>query len=265
MNTIENFDLFLLDMDGVIYIDNKPVPGSVQFINHLYAKNKKIVFLTNNPARSEAEYAKKLKKIGIKVKTDQIITSTKNICHYLENNIREIHRKSAYVIGSRHFKSSIRKTGINIVRSESNFKSDYVIMGGHRDFNFNEIFNATQFIRNGAKLIATNRDSYYPSELGLSPGTGALLSSIEVSSGKKALIVGKPEKYVFQLSLKLAGIKKKSRAIIIGDNLQTDILGGINFGICTVLTLSGVTGRKELKQSSIKPDYVVNNLSSLIS
>ena len=264
MNIIEKYELFLFDMDGVIYIGNDPVPGSVELINYLYKKNKRICFLTNNPARSETEYLKKLKNIGIKAKSEHIITSTKNICYYLSNNIRGIRSKSAYIIGSRHFKTSVRKTGINTVRPGNNFKSDYVIMGGHRDFNFNEIDYASQFIRNGANFIATNRDSYYPSDLGFSPGTGALLSSIEISSGKKALITGKPEKHIFELSLKLAGIKNKRKAVIVGDNLHTDILGGKKFGISTVLSLTGVTKRKDLKNSKIKPDYVINNLSSLL-
>ena len=230
MKIIDNFDLFLFDLDGVIYIGDNPIKGSAEAVNYLYSKNKKIVFLTNNPARSENEYSKKLKEIGIKTYKGQIITSTKNICHYLNHNIRGINRKSAYVIGSRYFRASIRKTGINMVGPGKNFKSDYVIFGGHRDFNFSEIDNATKFIRNGADLIATNRDSYYPSDNGLSPGTGALLSSIELSGGKKALVIGKPEKYIFQLSLELTGIKNKKRTVIVGDNLYTDILGGKNFG-----------------------------------
>ncbi|MGI9553536.1 MAG: HAD-IIA family hydrolase [Thermodesulfobacteriota bacterium] len=265
MNILENFNLFLFDMDGVVYIGNKPIPGSVELINHLFTSNKKVIFLTNNPARSDREYAKKLNQIGIKTDTDHIVTSTKNVCHYLKNNIKEIKKKSAYVIGSRHFKISVSKTGIKIVRPGNNFSSDYVIMGGHRDFNFNEIDYASQFIRNGAKIIASNRDSRYPSELGFSPGTGALLSSIEITSGKKALVIGKPEKHIFQLSLKLAGMKNKNKAVIIGDNLQTDILGGNNFGISTILSLTGVTGKKDLKNSKIKPDFIVNNPSELLN
>jgi len=264
MKFIDNFDLFLFDMDGVIYIGDKPIPGTAEVIKHLYKENKRIVFLTNNPARSESEYAKKLKDIGIKTKNGQIITSTKNTCYYLKDNISGITKKSAYVIGSRHFKSSVRKTGINIVNKSNSYKSDYVIMGGHREFNFNEIDNATKFIRNGADLIATNRDSYYPSEHGFSPGTGALLSSIEISGGKKAFVIGKPEKYIFQLSLKLSGIKNKKRTVIIGDNIHTDILGGNNFGITTVLSLTGVTDKKELRRSKVKPDYVIEHPSRLL-
>ncbi len=262
MNVLENFDLFLLDMDGVIYKGSQPIPGSVDAIKLLYSRNKKIIFLTNNPSGSEVAYKRKLQSMGIKAGSDQIITSVKSLCHYLTGRIGNIKSRSAYVIGSRHLKSSVAKTKIKLLSPEAD-RADYVIMGGHADFNYNEVLHASRFIRNGAKLIATNRDPYYPSEHGFSPGTGALLSSIEISGGKKALITGKPEKYIFQLSLKLTGIRK-NRVVIIGDSLNTDILGGVNYGIHTVLTLSGVTDKKELRQSSIKPGQVVNTLFSLM-
>lgn len=262
MNAFENFDLFLLDMDGVIYKGSQPIPGSVDTIKRLYSRNKKIIFLTNNPSGSEAAYKKKLQRMGIKADSDQIITSVKSLCHYLTGRIRNIRSRSAYVIGSRHLRNSVGKTEIKLASPEAD-GADYVIMGGHTDFNYNEIDHASRFIRSGAKLIATNRDPYYPSEHGLSPGTGALLSSIEISGGKKALITGKPEKYIFQLALKLTGTKK-NRAVIIGDSLKTDILGGVNYGIHTVLTLSGITDKKELRKSSIRPSQVISTLSSLI-
>lgn len=263
MNVLENFDLFLLDMDGVIYTGNHPISGTVETINYLYSKNKKIIFLTNNPSGSNTEYKKKLGNMCIKADINQIITSTASLCHYLTSRLRNINTKSAYVIGSKHLKNSVAKTGVKLISTTAD-STDYVIMGGHKNFHYGEINHASRFIRNGAKLIATNRDPCYPSKNGFSPGTGALLSSIEISGGKKALITGKPEKYIFQLSLKLAEVRK-NKAVIIGDNLKTDILGGINYGIYTVLTLSGVTDKKKLQKSSIKPDQVIERLSSLIN
>ncbi len=262
MNVLESFDLFLLDMDGVIYTGSHPVPGSVEAINHLYSKNKKIIFLTNNPSGSNTEYKRKLKNIGIKADVNQIVTSATSLCHYLTGRLRNINTRSAYVIGSKHLKNSVARTGVKLISTAAD-STNYVIMGGHKNFNYSEIEHASRFIRNGARLIATNRDPYYPSKDGFSPGTGALLSSIEISGGKKALITGKPEKHIFHLSLKLAGVRK-NRAVIIGDSLKTDILGGINYGIYTVLTLSGVTDKKELQKSRIKPDKVIRMLSSLI-
>ena len=264
MDFVNKYELFLFDMDGVIYIGNKTLPGAVRTVNYLKDKKKKVYFLTNNPARSQSEYARKLKDIGIKTDPDHIITSTRNLCNYLERNIKSLGRKTAYLIGSSHFKSSVSRTGIKSVKPGGRYKAHYVIMGGYREFNFKDIDNATQFLRNGAELIATNRDSYYPSDVGYSPGTGALLSSVEISGGTKAVVTGKPEKFIFHLSLELAGVKNKKKTVIIGDNLNTDIAGGNNFGITTVLSLTGVTDKRKLRKSAVKPEYVIDNLSGLL-
>ncbi len=264
MKFFENFELFLFDLDGVVYIEDKPTPGAVETINTIKAYNKKVLFITNNPARSKLEYSGKLKKMGINAKSSQILTSADSICRYLMTKIKNITNKSAYVIGSKYFKSQIKKTGI-IIDSGKNFnKTDFVIMGGHRQFNFNEINIASILIRKGAKFIATNHDPFYPTLNGLSPASGALLTSIETASENKAIVTGKPEKYLFDISMETAQFKNKKKTLLVGDNLYTDILGGINFGIPTVLTLTGLTTKKELKQSNITPDYIIKDLTYLV-
>ena len=264
MKILDNFELFLFDLDGVVYIDEKPTPGAVKAINTIKKNNKKVLFITNNPARSKNEYSEKLRKIGINAKRNEILTSADGICRYLVTKIKNIHSKSAYVIGSRYFKSQIKKTGISIDNGKNYNKTDFVIMGGHRQFNFDEINTATILIRKGAKFIATNHDPYYPTQDGFSPATGALLTSIETASEKKALITGKPKRYIFELSMETAKFKNKKKTLLVGDSLYTDILGGNNFGIKTALTLTGVTSKKNLRNCSIKPDYIINDLSNLI-
>lgn len=264
MKLIENFELFLFDLDGVVFIDNRPIPGASETIRKIQSYNKKILFLTNNPARSKTEYSKKLKKIGIDATSNQVLTSADSMCHYLKLKIKYITKKTAYVIGSKYFKNQIRSTGINVVTGQNFRKTDFVIMGGHREFNFNEINIATILIRKGAKFIATNRDPFYPTLNGLSPGSGALLSSIETASEKRAIITGKPERYLFDLSVKTAKFKNKKKIVLIGDNLDTDILGGIRYGISTVLTLTGLTTKKGIKNSTIQPDYTIKNLPFLL-
>jgi len=264
MKILEKYELFLFDLDGVIYIDNKPTTGAVEAVNTIKSYGKRVLFLTNNPARSKLEYSSKLKKMGIDTKNSHILTSADSICRYLNTRIKNIKNKTGYVIGSKYFKNQVRKTGINIESGKNFNKTDYVIMGGHRQFNFNEINIATILIRKGAKFIATNHDPFYPTLNGLSPASGALLTSIETASEKKALITGKPERYLFDLSMETAKFKNKKKTLLVGDNLNTDILGGNNFGISTALTLTGITTKKVLKQSIIQPDYIIKDLSHLI-
>lgn len=264
MKFLDNFELFLFDLDGVVYIDDKPTQGAVETINTIKKYNKKVLFITNNPARSKREYSGKLKKMGINAKSNEILTSADSICLYLVTKIKNIKKKSAYVIGSKYFKSQIKKTGI-IIDSGKNFnKTDFVIVGGHRQFNFTEINIASILIRKGAKFIATNHDPFYPTKYGLSPASGALITSIETASETKALVTGKPEKYIFDISMEAAKFKNKKKTLLVGDNLYTDILGGINFGIKTALALTGLTAMKNLKQSNIKPDYIIKDLSYLL-
>ena len=265
MKILENFELFLFDLDGVVYTDDKPTRGAVETVNTIKSNKKKVLFITNNPARSKREYSDKLKKLGINVKSSEILTSADSICRYLVTKINNIKRKSAYVIGSRYFKSQIKKTGIKIVSGKNFNKTDFVIMGGHREFNFNEINTATILIRKGAKFIATNHDSFYPTQYGFSPATGALVASIENASGKKALVTGKPERYIFDISMETAGFNNKKKTLLVGDSLYTDILGGKRFGIKTALTLTGITNKKNLKQSDITPDYVIKDLRYLLN
>ena len=264
MKIFSKFDLFLFDLDGVIYTENKPNPYAKETLNILRSNNKKILFITNNPSKSSRLYSLKLKNMGIECSPNEVITSSLATAYYITKRIKNKENKTAYVIGSQSFKGEIKKTGLKILSGSRAMNANMVIVGGHNKFNYNEIKIATIAIRQGAKFIATNRDPFYPSREGLIPATGALLSSIETASNSKATIMGKPEKYIFQLCFIKSKIKNKKSTLIIGDGLETDILGGINYGISTALVLGGSTTKKELKKSSLKPDFILKNLNSIL-
>ncbi|NIP31947.1 MAG: HAD-IIA family hydrolase [Candidatus Dadabacteria bacterium] len=229
----------------------------------LRKKGKDILFITNNPSRSPSEYKKKLNTLNIYSKLSEFITSPMAVNYYLNKKYKNLGDKSAFIIGSNYLKKEVKKSGIKSVKGKKAYNSDLTIMGGHNKFNFEEIKTATISIRNGSDFIATNKDLFYPTENGLSPATGALLASIEAASQSNAVIVGKPEKYIFEI-LKTHKIKLK-RTLLIGDSLNTDILGGKNAGFKTALALTGNTNTNDLKKSEIKPDYVINDLSQLIN
>ena len=263
MNFLELFDNFIFDLDGVIYTENKATKKSPEVLSELRKNSKNVLFITNNPSRSPYEYKNKLKSLDIYSKPDEFITSPMAIKYYLETKYKKLSKKRAYVIGSNYLKKEVGRTGINSLKEESSYKADLVIMGGHNKFNFNEIKTATLIIRNGADFIATNRDYYYPTQQGLAPATGALLSSIEIASQKKAVIVGKPERYIFELIDRYLMVNKE-RTLFIGDNLKTDVLGGTNAGFKTALTLTGYNKKHHLKKSKIKPDFIIKDLTELV-
>ena len=261
MNFSKSVDHFIFDLDGVVYVGKEPTTNAPKVLDILREKKKKILFLTNNPTHAPNEYVKKLKAMKIFCTRDEIITSPMAVAFYLKKKFRKLNKKTAYVVGSRYLKKVVKETGLNLVRKKNSLSTDFVIMGGHSKFNYEEISVASNLVRKGAKFIATNRDSFYPTEFGFFPATGALLSSIEISSSNKAVIVGKPEKTIFDLvKYKL----KSHNTLIIGDNLDTDIIGGNNAGFKTALTLTGATTKKDLIQSSISPSYIIKDLTYLL-
>ena len=167
-------------------------------------------------------------------------------------------------MGSEGKKEENKLTGLNMVDEEEAKEADYVILGGHPEFHYGELKLAALAIRNGALFFATSRDPAFPSSEGHVPATGAILASIEVASGKEAIVAGKPESIIFEAALSQDHCLSKSKTTIIGDRLDTDILGGKNAGISTILTLSGSTKKEDISESAIKPDFIINDLRDLL-
>jgi len=264
MRLVDLFDGFLIDMDGVVYVGESPTEGSAATILHLKNKGKSILFLTNDPRKSPSEYADKLTKIGIEANSHDVVTSGMAIAYHIIEECKNFENMKAYVIGSDVLRDQIKETGLKIVDGEEAKKADFVILGSHPDFHYNEMKIATLALRNGADFYATNRDPAYPSEEGHIPATGAILASVEVASGKKAKVAGKPESLIFDVALAKLDLKDRENIVMIGDRLDTDILGGKNAGLSTILVLTGSTKKEDLKDSEIKPDYVINDLRDLL-
>lgn len=260
MKIVDLFNQFIFDLDGVVYVGDKLTPYSAEVIALIRQKGKTVSFITNNPTRSRSEYSIKLNGLGINATPEEITTSCNAVHHYLVNQFRDIKDRSVYITGSKYLSEEVERTGARILPDNNSKIADIVVAGGHSKFNYNELKNASLAIQNGAFFLATNKDSSYPSEEGLLPGTGAIVASIEKASGKKAKVAGKPEKYIFNECL----ITDRKKAVIIGDNINTDIKGGLKSGIKTVLTLTGFSSRDETERGIIKPDFVIKDLSGLI-
>lgn len=258
---VDLFDHFLIDLDGVVYVGDKAVKGAKEAIEAIRRLGKGVIFLTNDPRGSSREYSKRLKGMGIPASPKEVITSSMAVAEYIKEHYK-LDGKRAYVVGSKTLKEEIKATGLRLSQGEEAKGADFVIVGGHQGFNYEEMKTAAFAIRKGALFFATNRDPVFPTQEGLVPATGAILASIEVASGKKATVVGKPEPIMFEVAKKL--LPSNKRIAIIGDRLDTDILGGKRAGISTVLVLSGSTNRDDLPKSDIKPDYVINDLRDLL-
>jgi len=264
MKLIDKFNCFLIDLDGVVYVESSPTEGSVETINYLKNIGKSVLFITNDPRSSSSDYTQKLRGMGLLVEENEVITSAMAIARHIRAHTENSDKKNAYVVGSGALKKEIELAGLTLVDGEEAKKADYVILGGHPEFHYNELKLATLALRNGAEFFATSRDPAYPSSEGHIPATGAMLASIEVASEKKAVVAGKPDKIIFEEALSHSKCPDKSNTAIIGDRLDTDILGGHLAGISTILTLSGSTKIEDVKISEIKPDYIINDLRDLL-
>ncbi len=264
MKLIDKFNCFLIDLDGVVYVENSPIEGSVDTINHLVDIGKEVLFITNDPRSSPSEYTRKLRGLGLRVTEVDVITSAIAIANHIKTHTENSDKKNAYVVGSKALKKEIELAGLTLVDGEEAKEADYVILGGHPDFHYNELKLATLALRNGAEFFATSRDPAYPSSEGHVPATGAILAAIEVASGKKAVVAGKPEYIIFEEALARNKCSDKTNTAIIGDRMDTDILGGYSAGISTILSLSGSTKKEDIKISAIKPDFVINDLRDLL-
>jgi len=264
MKLIDLFDCFLIDLDGVVYIGDSEVPGSAKAVCDLLNCGKTVIFLTNNPRHAISQYFDKLNEIGIEHDSLKIITSGTALAQHIKSNFSALNKKKAYVIGSTSLKEEIGLTGLELVSGDRAKNADFVIFGGHPEFHYDEMKIATLAIANGAHFFATNRDMVYPTTEGHIPATGAMLTSIEAASGKKAISAGKPEIMMFDIA---SGHHEheKERTVIIGDHLDTDIAGGKNAGISTILMISDPKINEELRQSDIKPDHIIYSLNDLFS
>ena len=258
MKLIHKFDNFIIDLDGVVYIGEEPIPGVVETLKTLRELNKGVVFLTNDSRFSSEDFARKLQGMGIAASPKEVLTSGMALAHYLKENY-ELEGKTAFVVGSPALKEEIRRIGLRITEGD---KANFVIVGGHPNFNYEEMKLASLAIQNGALFFGTNRDANFPTPQGLLPAAGAILASIEVASGKRAITAGKPEPIMMEVAKSL--LPSKERIALVGDRLDTDILGGKRAGLTTILVLSGITSRADLAKSEIAPDYVIDNLAGLL-
>ncbi|HUH45732.1 MAG TPA: HAD-IIA family hydrolase [Arenibacter sp.] len=247
---------FILDMDGVVHTGSKLIPGAKEFINKLQQGSYNFLFLTNNSYYIPLELRGRLLDMGIDVPEGYFYTSAMATATFLKE--QRPNGCSAYVIGGRGVVDEFERAGIEITTE----KPDYVVIGETEEYDYAKIIEATLLIQEGAKFIATNPDLTGPSLRGPVPACGALVAPIEKVTGVTPYFLGKPNPVMMSLARKKLGVHSAS-CFMIGDRMDTDIMGGLESGMTTCLVLSGVTTREMMNQFPYQPDYVFNNLGEL--
>ena len=246
---------YLIDMDGVIYRGNQLIPGADRFIKELRSADIPFMFLTNNSQRTRRDVATKLQRLGMDVEEEHDFTCAMATARFLA---RQKPGGTAFVIGEGGLLHALHTNGYSIVDKDP----DYVVIGEGRTLNFEMAEAALGMILGGAKLIATNMDPNCPTQHGSRPGCGAIVAMLEAAAGVKAFSVGKPSPVMLRDARKELGLGT-DQTIVIGDTMDTDILGGVQLEFKTVLVLSGGTQRDDLVKFAYRPDKIVNSIADL--
>jgi NagD protein len=246
---------FLIDMDGVIYRGGHLIPGADDFINGLRAAEIPFRFLTNNSQRTRRDVAKRLQRLGIDVESQHVYTCAMATARFLA---QQKPHGTAYVIGEGGLLTALHENGYAVVDRDP----DYVVVGEGRTISFEMVEAALKMVLGGAKLVATNLDPNCPTESGLRPGCGATVAMLEAASGVKAFSVGKPSPVMLRGARKELGLTT-DQTVVIGDTMETDILGGVQLGYHTVLVLSGGTASQDLHRSAYHPELVIDSIADL--
>ncbi len=246
---------YLIDMDGVIYRGSHLIAGAERFIRALRDSEIPFLFLTNNSQRTRRDVAMKLSRLGIDVEEEHVFTCAMATARYLA---RQKPGGTAFVIGEGGLLTALHQNGYSIVDKDP----DYVVVGEGRTLNFELAEAALGMIMGGAKLVATNLDPNCPTQNGTRPGCGAVVALLEAAAGVKAFSVGKPSPVMLRAARKELGLST-DQTIVIGDTMETDILGGVQLGYKTILVLSGGTRREDLPQYAFRPDRVAASIAEL--
>ncbi len=256
LNIIRSKKGFISDMDGVIYQGSTLIPGVKDFVTWLQKEKKQFLFLTNSSERTPLELRKKLQSMGLDIEESHFYTSALATAHFLKTQAPGC---SAYIIGAHGLINALYEVGIPF----NDVNPEYVVVGETTGYNYEMIIKATELINKGAKLIGTNGDMTSPSDRGVIPACRALIAPIELATGKKAYFIGKPNPLMMRTGLKKLGVHSEE-AVMIGDRMDTDIIGGVESGMETVLVMSGLSNRESIKKFSYQPHYILDRVGDLV-
>ncbi|MBR7159469.1 MAG: HAD-IIA family hydrolase [Clostridia bacterium] len=255
-NLIANTDVFLLDMDGTIYLDSTPIGDMVSTLDSIRRAGKKIVYFTNNSSKTVDEYRDKLTRIGFWRDEDIIYTSGMASIWYL----RKYHADSrVYLLGTDALKRSYVDSGILLVEDDA----DVAVLAYDTSLTFAKIKRFNEMLVKGARYISTHPDLVCPTDDIFMPDVGSFIKMFEASSGRTPeVIIGKPFTYMGEMILDQLAVET-SRVTMVGDRLYTDVKFGLNCGFNSVLVLSGETTMEDYRESGIEATLVLDSLNDV--
>jgi NagD protein len=246
---------YLIDMDGVLVRGAQMIPGANEFIWRLINANAKFLVLTNNSLYTPRDLQARLQRIGLDVPADSIYTSALATAQFLHT---QHPGGSAYVVGEAGLTTALHDIGYIITDQQP----EYVVLGETTSYSFERITVAMRLVAAGARFIATNPDVSGPGEGGMVPATGAVAALIAAATGVRPYFIGKPNPLMMRTALRTIDAHSEE-SVMVGDRMDTDIIGGTESGLETILVLTGVTHREEVERYPYRPTYIVESVADI--
>ena len=261
-NNLKQKKLFLLDMDGTLYLDDRLFEGAEEFLSNIKKSGGKYVFLTNNSSRGVESYIEKMTKLGVPAEASDFITSVDALIYRLKKEYgQNALTRRMYIMGTESFKSHMKAEGFNITDTlEDDIKT--MVIGFDRELTFCKLEDACRLLGRGVDYFATNPDWVCPTEYGYVPDCGSFAFMLEKATGRKPEFVGKPEPQMAYLAMDRFGFTPEN-TLLIGDRLYTDIACGINAGVDTAFVLSGEGTLKDIDETGIEPEYIFEGVGQI--
>ena len=254
---IQDVRCFLLDMDGTFYLGENLIPGSLDFIRRVEETGRDFLFLTNNSSHNADFYVQRLKRMGLNVGREKVLTSGEATAAVLKEKYPG---KRAFVLGNEFLLEEMREAGVTVDQTDP----EIVVVGYDTTLDYKKMTAVCDFVRAGLPYIATHPDFNCPTETGFAPDIGAIMAFIEASTGRRAdLVVGKPHTGIVQAALRRTGLQVGQMAMV-GDRLYTDVETGLKSGMLSILVMSGETTPEMLAAYPHKPDLVFDRLAEMI-
>ncbi|MFZ2358036.1 MAG: HAD-IIA family hydrolase [Anaerolineae bacterium] len=246
---------YLIDMDGVLVSGRTIIPGADQFIARLQASGAEFLVLTNNPLYTPGDLAHRFRLIGLDIPAERIFTSAMATARFLHSQKAAA---TAFVIGESGLTSAIHTVGYVI----TDVIPDYVVLGETHSYNLEQITKAIRLVADGAHFIATNPDPSGPGDGGIVPACGAMAALIERATGVAPFFVGKPNPLMMRMALNYLDVHSED-TVMVGDRMDTDIIGGVQAGLETILVLTGVTREEDVRRFPYQPTRIAPSVAAI--
>lgn len=257
MSNLKDKRLFLLDMDGTIYLDNDLFDGTLDFLEYVKEIGGRYIFMTNNSSKSVDKYIEKLASLGIAAKTDDFLTSTNATVLYLKNKSY----KKIYAFGTSSFKEQLKNADLPVTDTLED-DIDCLCMGFDTELTFQKLEDACILLNRGVDYIATNPDWVCPTWYGFVPDCGSVSEMLFNATKRRPYFIGKPQPTMAELAIQKTGFSKEE-AVVMGDRMYTDIACGVNAGISTIFVLSGEGTMEDVQKSEFKPEFIYENIRKI--